>query len=820
MYLYQLMLKKQWLMLEEDEASSPSYYQPKPTRIKHFYDCGYDDIVKQLVNQPQSCKDFYPVLQQVGLPYQSYYDKIADKVSNTLKTALHQEHVVLVQLPMINGYSGTPSYSHDIKPIPIVKKEPTFEPDDSWLVVELLNHKPELIQILDASNNHQVTTAQTSPNQIFLKHGDVFSPSKLLPKVHIVLGGLGGSYDLALRGDKPLRVKQLAQSWLDELSTLLASGNSPFTIELDEAMASLINQKALPQRGLQAKYIDEHNAFRPDETVGVFFYHMLALLNHTNFITARQRIGTCGADESEGAIPDVKSLKQALKSLHNIRHSDGQDKPDYAYHNDTLSKTANHYLSSPLVLDGTGGDNDALSALMTQVKQATEQDRLTDIESLYANAIKLLKHLREPGIIRHVETRREYQLKATQLSYRYIELKPTEGFYIEFHKDHKYEIKSMQLDYAFVGRFNHNNQSDIKIPYKWAHIDDWQLETTVIDTHFIEEYFGDLDLHKISNANSGAAIGSTFGPIGTIVGGVSGYLYGDEIKSNYIEYENQILGGAQVLGGFLTLAVAGSIEIGTGGLGTAVALSLGFIGSDSIAAGFSRMAMDKEVKTIGEDAIAWSGLVPKGYEGITYALVDLTLGSKTMFLSKVPSVTRNIVSIRYMTPAGKKPSLIKDIKVYIDKLSKNTKKQRHIINYKKYEFVTKEIYSILKTEPNSAFFWSGKTENIGGAVVAEQIAKSKSGTTLELLIKKKNVNIPEWNLNDPLSIRAWEEVSEVYAIQVSGEVKAVVGTHLRPGNIWENIELPRLKNNENVTQITTIDPKTKIEKIVFVRGKE
>ena len=57
----------------------------------------------------------------------------------------------------------------------------------------------------------------------------------------------------------------------------------------------------------------------------------------------------------------------------------------------------------------------------------------------------------------------------------------------------------------------------------------------------------------------------------------------------------------------------------------------------------------------------------------------------------------------------------------------------------------------------------------------------------------------------------------VYAEQVSGEIRAVVGSELRPGNIWENIELPRLKANPNVTKVTTIDPKTGVEKIIFER---
>lgn len=50
-----------------------------------------------------------------------------------------------------------------------------------------------------------------------------------------------------------------------------------------------------------------------------------------------------------------------------------------------------------------------------------------------------------------------------------------------------------------------------------------------------------------------------------------------------------------------------------------------------------------------------------------------------------------------------------------------------------------------------------------------------------------------------------------------GKIRAVVGNELRPGNIWGNIELPRLKANPNVTQITTIDPKTGIETILVKR---
>ncbi|MCH5268105.1 MAG: hypothetical protein J1E62_07150 [Lachnospiraceae bacterium] len=49
------------------------------------------------------------------------------------------------------------------------------------------------------------------------------------------------------------------------------------------------------------------------------------------------------------------------------------------------------------------------------------------------------------------------------------------------------------------------------------------------------------------------------------------------------------------------------------------------------------------------------------------------------------------------------------------------------------------------------------------------------------------------------------------------KVYAIIGKELRRGNIWEVRELPRLKANDNVTKITTIDPKTGVEEVIFQR---
>ena len=129
-----------------------------------------------------------------------------------------------------------------------------------------------------------------------------------------------------------------------------------------------------------------------------------------------------------------------------------------------------------------------------------------------------------------------------------------------------------------------------------------------------------------------------------------------------------------------------------------------------------------------------------------------------------------------------------------------------------------EIKLLLKTDVSKAYFWSGRTSNGNGVKdMALEIAQGKGGTTLEGLLEKFNVIMPEWDNNNPLVVKLWEDVSGLYANQVSGEVRAVLGKNLRSGNIWETVELPRLKQNINVTKIFTIDPETKIETLLWTR---
>ena len=65
-----------------------------------------------------------------------------------------------------------------------------------------------------------------------------------------------------------------------------------------------------------------------------------------------------------------------------------------------------------------------------------------------------------------------------------------------------------------------------------------------------------------------------------------------------------------------------------------------------------------------------------------------------------------------------------------------------------------------------------------------------------------------------------QDISAEYASGVSGTVRAVLGQSLRPGNVWETAELPALMKNPSVDKIITIDPVTKGEKIIYVRGDQ
>jgi hypothetical protein len=124
------------------------------------------------------------------------------------------------------------------------------------------------------------------------------------------------------------------------------------------------------------------------------------------------------------------------------------------------------------------------------------------------------------------------------------------------------------------------------------------------------------------------------------------------------------------------------------------------------------------------------------------------------------------------------------------------------------------------TVPDTAVFWSGRTDMMGGQHRAAEIAQAMGGTTLEMLLEERGISLPKYATTDQESVDAWERTSARFAAGASGTVRAVIGENLRDPNIWETAELPTLMQNARVTRIITIDPATLKETILFDRSAE
>ncbi|WP_394825179.1 hypothetical protein [Pendulispora albinea] len=121
------------------------------------------------------------------------------------------------------------------------------------------------------------------------------------------------------------------------------------------------------------------------------------------------------------------------------------------------------------------------------------------------------------------------------------------------------------------------------------------------------------------------------------------------------------------------------------------------------------------------------------------------------------------------------------------------------------------------TDPNTAVFWSGNTDGVGGAQVSSDIAGGYGAVTLGDVLKQRGIPTPADDDWSPAAQKFWTDKSREFAEGASGTVRVVLGENRRPGNIWDTVEMPTLKNNPNVTQIIAIDPKTKKETVIYTR---
>jgi hypothetical protein len=130
-------------------------------------------------------------------------------------------------------------------------------------------------------------------------------------------------------------------------------------------------------------------------------------------------------------------------------------------------------------------------------------------------------------------------------------------------------------------------------------------------------------------------------------------------------------------------------------------------------------------------------------------------------------------------------------------------------------FTWEDLNKALMTKPDEAQFWSGRVDTDGVEVGARKFADEQGATTLEKLLDRRGIKMPEWRDNP----EAWAVVSKAYAQNASGTVRVFLGNDLRSRSIWETVERPTLTANPKVQKIIAVDAQTTVERVIFKRGK-
>jgi hypothetical protein len=119
------------------------------------------------------------------------------------------------------------------------------------------------------------------------------------------------------------------------------------------------------------------------------------------------------------------------------------------------------------------------------------------------------------------------------------------------------------------------------------------------------------------------------------------------------------------------------------------------------------------------------------------------------------------------------------------------------------QWPTKEqLDKTMKTGPNQAEFWAGRTDGVSAQHSAEQHAKEHGGTTLEQKLHDEGHKMPGWNPKDPSVGAKWTEASGAFAHGAKGDVHAHLGKDIRPNSVYTNQEKPILEENPDVHSIT------------------
>lgn len=79
------------------------------------------------------------------------------------------------------------------------------------------------------------------------------------------------------------------------------------------------------------------------------------------------------------------------------------------------------------------------------------------------------------------------------------------------------------------------------------------------------------------------------------------------------------------------------------------------------------------------------------------------------------------------------------------------------------------------------------------------------------------ISLPAWDASNPAVVSAWRNASREFAAGASGNVRVLQADAVRVNSIWAQVEFPALKANPNVTSITSIDPRTGAEVLLWRR---
>ena len=120
----------------------------------------------------------------------------------------------------------------------------------------------------------------------------------------------------------------------------------------------------------------------------------------------------------------------------------------------------------------------------------------------------------------------------------------------------------------------------------------------------------------------------------------------------------------------------------------------------------------------------------------------------------------------------------------------------------------------LATGSDEAVFWSGIGR--GGDATAASWAAKNGGATLESTLAQRGIQLPVWDASNPSLVSAWRQASADFASGASGNVRVLQGAP-RIGSVWAEVEYPTLIRNPNVTSITSINPATGEQVVLWTR---